>query len=558
MKTEKLKSQVAWIQHTEVQSHLTSSDIHHPWFPAYMRIKTDDQLTTWFSALVPVDLIPGLVESDSWDLSLGGGHPSVWTHHESGNVEKHTYHSFGNKHGIEPLVICREFHGMREDFVEVAQEFRLYHNLYLDQPQKRFILFNEDGDDSEAVRYGQDFVEIRTDLLLQYSSVKQMAIAVFVQGSRYSKHTLEQLGLKETHSEVRGANHQFHVAVFPNESFFASAFSTLGTITGKKYILPSPMPTEERAHKFEHYQEFIIGADTHGKSIKHTCDPNRLANHFGKNPGSPHYLTPVFFRPGVLSKYYAEPQKYSVEDGYLRCGGLWGLQIDNDHSDYLAVYLGDLGQNLSGNERNYWLSFNIPPDGREISETNFRRSFMAEPTDPQRADLVFKHQYGRFREDFRQAAGWDFFLPLHQDDEHFLTGLRLMGKDNQAEFDAQLIALTKVLVDSINEKDIGKDLKTLAENDKGITKLEKYFRERGMVGLEPHIKFLRGLQDLRSKSAAHRKGSNYEKLIEDLQLTDEGQQRVFSALLTAATDFIQYLRTNLLSKASAPLAEEIS
>ncbi len=558
MKPEEVQNHVAWIQHAEVQSYLTSSEIHHPWFPAYKRIKADNQLTTWFSALVPVDLIPSLVESDSWDLPLGGGHPSVWTHYESGNVEKHTYHSFGNKDGIEPLVIYREFHGMAEDFVEVAQEFRLYHNLYPGQPPKRFIIFNEDGDDSEAIRYGQDFVEIRTDLLLQFSRTKQMALAVFVQSSRYSKSTLEQLGLQETRSEVRKAYHQFHLAVVPNESFFASGFSTLGTITGKKYILPRPIPTGERTHQSEQYQEFIIGADAHGKSIKYTCDPNRLANHFGTNPGSPQYLTPVFFRPEVLSKYYADPQKYSVEDGYLRCGGLWGLQIDNDHPDYLVVYLGDLGQDLSENERNYWLSFNIPPGGRKISETNFRRSFLAEPTDPQKADLVFKHQYGRFREDFRKSVGWEFFLSLHQDDEHFLTGLRLMGKDNQAEFDAQLIALTKVLVDSINEKEVSKGIKTLAENDKGITKLEKYFRERGMVGFEPHIKFLRVLQDLRSKSAAHRKGSNYEKLIEDLQLEDEGQQRVFSALLTAATNFIQYLRTNLLSQESAHLAREIS
>ena len=379
MKPEGLKSHIEWIQHNDIQSYLTSSDIPHPWFPAYKKIKTADQRTTWFTALVPGPLIPSLIESDSWDLPLGGGHPSVWTHYESGNVSKHTYCPFGNKEGIEPLVLYREFHGMREDFFEVAQEFRLYHNLYPDQPKKRFIIFDEDGSDSEAVRYAPDFVEIRTDLLLQYCSIKQMALAIFVQSSRYSKYTLEQLGLKEAHSEVRGANHQLHVAVFPNESVFAPGFETLGTITGKKYILPGPMPVQDGSHQTENYQEFIIGTDAHGKSIKHTCTPDKLANYFGKNPDSPHYLTPVFFRPEVLSKYYAEPQKYSVEDGYLRCGGLWGLQVDNDHSDYLVVFLGDLGRDLSENERSYWLSFNIPPGGRQISETNFRRSFLAEP-----------------------------------------------------------------------------------------------------------------------------------------------------------------------------------
>lgn len=118
-------------------------------------------------------------------------------------------------------------------------------------------------------------------------------------------------------------------------------------------------------------------------------------------------------------------------------------------------------------------------------------------------------------------------MPLHRDDEHFVTGLRLMGKDNQAEFDTQLVALTKILVDSINEKEITKDLKTLKENDKGITKLEKFFVKRDLGGFESYIKFLRVLQDLRSKSAARRKGSNYDKLIEDLQGCSIDSQRVY-------------------------------
>jgi hypothetical protein len=64
--------------------------------------------------------------------------------------------------------------------------------------------------------------------------------------------------------------------------------------------------------------------DVTGKPVRHTCDPDKLANYFGKNPEAPHYLTPVFFRAEVLEKYYADPGKYSVEDGSLRCGRLWG------------------------------------------------------------------------------------------------------------------------------------------------------------------------------------------------------------------------------------------
>ena len=317
---------------------------------------------------------------------------------------------------------------------------------------------------------------------------------------------------------------------------------------GKKYILPRPMPTEDGDENPEVYQEFIIGSDAHGQQIKHTCNPGKLADYFGKNPDASNYLTPVFFRTEVLSKYYADPQKYSVEDGYLRCGGLWGMQMDNDHPDYVVAWLGDLGRDLSETERNYWLSFNITPAGRKISETNFKRAFLAEPSDPIKLDLVFKHEYPRFCEQFKTANGWDFFLPLHDDDEHFLTGLRLLTKDNQSEFDSQLIALTKLLVNSLNEKEITKGLTTLEKDDKGITKLEKFFNERGAMGYEEHVKFLRVLQDLRSKSAAHRKGSSYDKLIADLQMSDEGQQKVFSKLLSAGVALIQHLSATLILK----------
>jgi len=219
--------------------------------------------------------------------------------------------------------------------------------------------------------------------------------------------------------------------------------------------------------------------------------------------------------------------------------------MDNDHDDCVMVFLGDLGQSLSESEQAYWLSFNIPPEGRKMSQTTYRRGFLAEFADPTRPDLVFKHQYARFNRAFRDSYGWDFFLPLHEGDEHTLVSLRSLTSDSQSEFDSQLIAFTKVLVDSLNEKQIAKELATLKEGDKGITKLEKFFSERGLDTFDSHIKFLRVLQDLRSRSAAHRKGSSYEKLIRELQMDDEGQQKVFAELLKAGCELLQYLREYL-------------
>lgn len=549
MSPEDLKKHVGWLQHDDIRTFLECDDIPRPWFSAYRSTKTDDQRQTWFSALVPPALVSKLVErSGGWDISIGDGGPAVWTSWLDG-VENHTYTPFGNDEGIEPLVIHRNFHGIRNGYIDVAQEFCLYFNLYPEPSKRRFLQIDSNGDESEAIRYGDGFLEIRTDLLLEFCGVKQMAIAMYVDSFRESKSTMAELRLTDTRKNHNGANHEYFCAVVANSIGINKESETIGHIIGKKYVLPTPFPTGKEESS-ENYQSFIIGTDSAGKHVRYSCDPDTLADYFGKNPNAPHYLTPVFFRAEVLAKYYADPSKYSVEDGHLRCGSLWGLRMDNDHTDVVVVYLGDLGRDLSESERNYWLSFNIASEGRKISDTSFQRGFLAEFADPKKPDLVFKQQYNSFKGAFRTAKGWDFFLPFHDDDEHFLTALRLLSKDNQAEFDSQLIALTKVLVDSLNEKKIKMGLTTLTEKDQGITKLEKFFAEQGIAGYEPHIKFLRVLQDLRSKSAAHRKGSNYEKLIADLQLVDEGQQKVFADLLTKAGEFIRFLSSTLIPKAT--------
>ena len=147
---------------------------------------------------------------------------------------------------------------------------------------------------------------------------------------------------------------------------------------------------------------------------------------------------------------------------------------------------------------------------------------------------------------FREAKGWDFFLPLHEEDEHCFVGLHLPASDNQAEFDSQLVALTKIMIDSLNEEAIAQGVISILKDDRGINKLEKYFQAQNASSYEDHIKFLRVLQNLRSTGAAHRKGSNYIKVIADLNLQDEGQQKVFDKLLSSACDFIYYLGQTLL------------
>ena len=81
---------------------------------------------------------------------------------------------------------------MRPDFLELAQEFRLFHNLFYDGKRSKYLHFDRNGDESDAVWCGEDIVEIRTDLL-QICDTKQMALAVYLDSFRYSTRTLTEL-----------------------------------------------------------------------------------------------------------------------------------------------------------------------------------------------------------------------------------------------------------------------------------------------------------------------------------------------------------------------------
>ena len=529
-----------------MERFLKSADLETPWFPLFRATHKEGHDARRFSALVLPDRIPKLIkEGNGWDIGPQGGMPCLWTGYDKKGQEVHGYWTYGNDEGVEPLVIWRTFHGMRPDHLELTQEFRLFHNLFHEPSKKRYLIFDDNGDESEAARYGDDWMEVKTRLLLRFIAAKQMALAIYVESYRHCVPSLADLEIEEERTIDDGELYHFPLAIVPDNFDIKSVFQTASLIVGgKKYVLPGPVPAHDEKEP-ETYIEFIIGSDEDGKSISHTCDPGALANYFGANPGAPNYLTPVFFRPEVLGKYYADPGKYSVEDGYLRCGCLWGLRMDNDHTDYIVVWLGDLGGDLVESERTYWRSFNIAPEGKGISPTNFKRAFAAQFADPVRSDLAFKQKLRSFNKDFRKSNGWDFYLPLHKDDRHFLIGLRTLATDNQAEFDSQLLALTKVLIDSLNEKAIAKSLTNLNPNDKGITKLEKYLETHGIVGYAEHIKFLRVLQDLRSKSAAHRKGTSYDELIHELGIPDEGQKMVFTGLLERAEQWIDFLHSNV-------------
>lgn len=128
------------------------------------------------------------------------------------------------------------------------------------------------------------------------------------------------------------------------------------------------------------------------------------------------------------------------------------------------------------------------------------------------------------------------FNPLSKNDSkndeyHFKT-LRIPLTDEQNEFDEQVLSLTKLLIDSLNEKEfaIGSDSK---KGSKGIDKLENFLRSKGVI-FEGMIEFLRDLQSLRSSGVAHLKGKKYSKIKKTFGIDQKSLPQVFNDILIKA------------------------
>ncbi|MFH0702231.1 MAG: hypothetical protein V2B14_01665 [bacterium] len=453
---------------------------------------------------------------------------------------------FGNDEDIELLVICRNWHGVKESYNEISEEFRFFHNLYFDGKNNKYIKIDEDGNEDDAIIFENDCIKIKLLYIRQFLAIKENVLLIQIDSVYSSKYSLEELSLNKKNEDYK-TNDDIYYYTFWLKELSLGEDKTVSRLLGKKVIYPLPKeksgiyPYNKKERK---YLDFIIGIDESGQEITYNCNPDNLANNFGANKGAPNYLTPVFFKKEVLTKYYSYPEKYTVKDSNIRCGGLWDLRIDNNHLEYVNVYLGDLGKYISSNEQLYWKSFNIASDSN-ISNTRFKRDVSAEWVDPERADLCFKSILNVFQEKWEKKYEWNFFKPLTEEDAYRYSSLRIPLNNSQLEFDGQIGNLAIIIIDSLNIKEINKYINPSKE-DKGIDRLEQFFVKKDFKGYKEHIDFLRNLQSLRSTGVAHRKGENYEKIVKIFKIDENDLQKVFEDILIKAISFIKYLEVNLI------------
>ena len=500
-----------------------------------------DSRVVIYCTLVPLDGIDQALSSPGWNLSTSDGMPRVCMYHEGGE-KRVEYLRYGSTNRVEPLAFFRNFYNLYDDYMEISEEFRFFHNLHHNRKTDEYIKIDDEGNEFLVAVVEPNRVQIRLKEIRQFLAIKEMYLLMQLDCRECSTYSLKELGLEQ--GETHQQNSLIHWCHRYSDWVFTK-YKSLSRLVGKQLIEPLPKSksgfrgfAEEPERK---YVEFIIDLDDNGDEITNTSDPDSLANNFGANPDSPHYLTPVHFRKQVLDKYYQLPSKYSVEHSVLRCGSLWRVMIDNHHDDKVCAWLGDLGRDLPYTEQRHWRTHNIPPEG-SVSETYFRSQILAQFTNSDQPEHLFKQRYGHLQKESEKYLGWQLLRPLTLGDEYHLNALRIPSTDEQRDFDELVLSLTKILIDSLNQKELKKLISLEQEqNLKGtIDCLEIALSSRGIEDAADHITFLRNLQSLRSTGSAHLKGSKYQKIANYFGIESQSLREVFAGILSKALDVLDY------------------
>lgn len=494
-------------------------------------------------ALVSDKKLSEVLSRYDWDLRKGSnGVSEVWSHNKWAI-------SHDGIDVLEPFVLYRNANYGIENYVELSQDFRALFNMhdrYVSPTEHDFVVDNENGDWEKVAEIKGVKARIKLSLLRKYLAMRKMNLLLFFDEMRYSQQSFQELGLTPvTNQIVKDTDYIYNYSSLLN--CHADGNKSGGWIMGKCVLRyrEKDYNRDSFDQDDKQYAEFIYDYDDEGEPKLHSCKKDTLSNFFVANGDNPLEMTPIFFKKEVLDKYYSNPNKYTVGDGYVGCEESWSMYVDNDHRNYVMVPLVYLGS-LEYSEQLYWKGYNIPFEKEmSFSKTAYTRWIEGNFCNPMFPDLHFKFRFNQFNNKWEKKFGWPLFLPLIDEDEHRYKTLHcLTTENNHSDFDEQILSMTKLVIDSLNQKCLQsetndsnsdvesflkqKDISSSAELRAGIDKFQVFLFSKGMK-CPDMIDFLRKVQSLRSNSVAHRKSNKRKdlaKLYEYFKMGELSEQKV--------------------------------
>jgi hypothetical protein len=470
------------------------------------------------------DLLRGYVDNcRSWCIqkSYGGGHP-----HQIFLEAPATCQGCVSISGGEPLFFKRSLEGLDLPLqVELSQ--KLVHSLDLHYIAERsaYCRLDNRGDIEEVIRIvhrhvgDQDrkttIVTILAEDLSKYMALSETALVYFFDFTRYIPSGF--VGWNDKGRLNRRAPDLFYEVGFGYQASFAH-----GCMIVRSAITVDDLVAEwkdELDDSKRAYATFKIYDRKNNREVETSCSPSSIVNYYVQSD-LPWEISPAFFRPEVLHRFKADPDKYSMENRSISCRGAWYLKgYDVNEIGQVHAYIGDLAR-LPIEEQRYWQSFNEWPKG-PISKRAHENDILGE----------FSTEYDPLESLKRKVALLNSEKPLwwsYRSDSVTST-TRYPASESVREWGDEVMALDQMVVEGFLAKAIksllSMDGAKFEQNWGSLRLLQEYALVKGRTPDEAQALLapLRELHSLRTTLRGHTSTT-------DRRLAEQAARRDFGGL----------------------------
>lgn len=480
-----------------------------------------------------------------WENELDCYEPSIV---DEGNQERMHLDIIREKRdGVENIALYREFYiNSIPEQSRLCEDFVLMFNLYYDESEKVYYDILPTGE-KEKVAYVENESELYVQLqyLFRYASAKRKALILYFQYI-YSAHNIK-LG-QNNYFEREGQIRNIYIHLQAN--YQASEYSEV--IRGKKILLPGRLECSQLYPFYKDEKEtvsFITRIDEWGEPIEH-FPSGKSASAEGERAD---FLTPVCFKRLVLEKYYNNSELYSISDGSIACGSLWGISIDADHDDCVFAWLGDLGA-IPTKEQEHWKLHNVTPL-TGVSMTKLKRDLSCNFCDPASLDFLFIQRWRELHQSLNMCVEPAPYSKLSKNDIKHLHSIHRPFHNSEEELKQLALSLTMLLIEALDTSFFKANLSNTNIKYQGTINWFQAWLEEHIApnDFEKPISFLRSLQSYRSAAIAHRTSDKYAEAAAKIGINGNNFEEISNSLLSSAIEY-----SNFVSKHIVPLLKEKS
>ncbi|MEM1087843.1 MAG: hypothetical protein AAGH90_08940 [Pseudomonadota bacterium] len=441
--------------------------------------------------------------------------------------------------GGEKLIFRRRLSGVHKGPTPTEISQKLVHSLgtYFLPERNAYCRLNEKGDIDDVIKihsrkgetdlHSINAVTIRADDLHEYMALTNTALFVRFDFTRtvpggFSSWGSERYTVDENDIFYDGCS-------MPGHASFSNGYLIVRPNLRREDLVQSfKRECEVDTKKYEIFKFFD---PKNGRLVETPIGPEKHVSYFKESP-LPWDISPVFFRPEVLQRFKADPEKYTLEDRSIRCRNAWSLKTyDINEAGQVhtyVIYLSDLPYE----EQVYWKAFNEWPKSG-ISKRAYTTDILGEWD--QEYDPLRSLKIAIKKLDETQPSWWK------PRDQTLHDAVKYPSTDSIAEWGNELLALDHLLTEGF----IRRKLRHLASQN-GLT-VEKEWGSLKLLELmlevmgttkqraEEIIRPLRELSRLRNSTKAHGDPAGRELAVADARTT-HGTLRMHFRNLAAQCD----------------------